>query len=72
MSDDYSFKPYLHRTHATRAVRATRATQFFIMISALDTSVNISNVATVDLAKPGCLARSLTLLLIDRDIFTRA
>ena len=45
-----SVKPYLHRTRATRAVRATRATQFCI-ISALNTSVNISNVARVDLAE---------------------
>ena len=61
-------KPYLHRTRVMRAVQATRATKFFI-ISALDTSVNISNVATVDLAEPGCLSRSLTLLLIGGDIF---
>ena len=49
-------KPYLHRTSATRAMRATGATQFFFIISALGTSVKISNVATVDLAEPGCLA----------------
>ena len=67
----------LHVCHASGA--GNTSDSIFCIISALDASVNISNVATVDLAERQYRtshhaygSRSLTLHLIGRDIFTRA
>ena len=79
MKIDRSDSKAVSAPHACDASGAGDTSYSIFYHICLDTSVNISNVATVDLAErqyrtshPAYGSRSLTLLLIGRDIFTRA